>query len=106
MRIKRFYENIQQSELSVERVDEITEELDEFLSTLNSKEKYINSLITELNNYKNISDKSNDQIDDSIAALELVKKDLSNAFDKLDTTLQNFKSYTDEGRKYFYTETK
>ena len=29
-----------------------------------------------------------------------------NAFDKLDTTLQNLKSYTDEGRKYLYTETK
>ena len=62
MRIKRFYESEEQSELSVERVGEITD--------------------------------------------ELVKADLSNAFDKLDTTLQNFKSYTDEGRKYLYTETK
>jgi ABC-type transporter Mla subunit MlaD len=106
MRIKRFYENEEQSELSVERVGEITDELDDFLAILNDKDKYIDSLITELNNYKNVSDKGNDQIDDSIAALELVKKDLSNAFDKLDTTLQNLKSYTDEGRKYLYTETK
>ena len=106
MRIKRFYESEEQSELSFERVGEITDELDDFLAILNDKDKYIDSLITELNNYKNVSDKGNDQIDDSIAALELVKKDLSNAFDKLDTTLQNFKSYTDEGRKYLYTETK
>ena len=106
MRIKRFCESEEQSELSVERVGEMTDELDDFLAILNDKDKYIDSLITELNNYKNISDKGNDQIDDSIAALELVKKDLSNAFDKLDTTLQNLKSYTDEGRKYLYTETK
>jgi hypothetical protein len=76
MRIKRFYESEEQSELSVERVGEITDELDDFLAILNDKDKYIDSLITELNNYKNVSDKGNDQIDDSIAALELVKKDL------------------------------
>lgn len=106
MRIKRFYEGDEQSELPFERVGEITDELDDFLAILNDKDKYIDSLITELNNYKNISDKGNDQIDDSIASLELVKADLSNAFVKLNTTLENLKSYADGGRKYLYTETK
>jgi len=88
--------------LSTYLSDKLYQELD----ILNDKNKYLESLITELNNYKNLSDKGNDQIDDSIAALELVKKDLSNTFDKLDTTLSNLNSYKDEGRKYLYTETK
>jgi ABC-type transporter Mla subunit MlaD len=105
MRIKRFNEN-EQIELSSDRVGEIINEVEDFLDILNDKNKYLESLITELNNYKNLSDKGNDQIDDSIAALELVKKDLDNTFDKLDTTLSNLNSYKDEGRKYLYTETK
>ena len=105
MRIKRFNEN-EQIELSSDRVDEIINEVEDFLDILNDKNKYLESLITELNNYKNLSDKGNDQIDDSIAALELVKKDLDNTFDKLYTTLSNLNSYKDEGRKYLYTETK
>ena len=38
MRIKRFYESDEQSELSVERVGEITDELDDFLAILNDKD--------------------------------------------------------------------
>ena len=105
MRIKRFNEN-EQIELSSDRVEEIIDEVQDFLDVLSEKGKYLESLITELNNYKNLSDKGNDQIDDSISALELVKKDLSNTFDKLDTTLSNLNSYKDEGRKYLYTENK
>lgn len=31
---------------------------------------------------------------------------VSDTQDKIDTILQNMKSYTDEGRKYLYTENK
>jgi hypothetical protein len=63
-------------------------------------------LISELNNYKNKSDKGNDQIDDSIAALQVIRKDLENSADKTDTVIGNLQSYSDDGRKYLYTENK
>ena len=56
MRIKRFFEN-EQVELSNERADEIINEVEDFLDVLNEKNKYLESLIIELNNYKNLSDK-------------------------------------------------
>ena len=63
-------------------------------------------LISELNDYKNKSDKGNDQIDDSIAALQVMKKDMENSVDKTDTVIGNLDSYKADGRKYLYTENK
>ena len=93
-RIKRFNES------------EILVDLKELTSTLDDKKKMIDSLISELNNYKNKSDKGNDQIDDSIAALQVIMKDLENSTDKTDTVIGNLQSYNDDGRKYLYTENK
>ena len=66
----------------------------------------VDSLISELNEYKNKSDKGNDQIDDSIAALQVIKKEMENSVDKTDTVIGNLQSYNDDGRKYLYTENK
>ena len=104
-RIKRFNES-EQVDVSTERVDEILVDLKELTSTLDDKKKMIDSLISELNNYKNKSDKGNDQIDDSIAALQVIMKDLEDSTDKTDTVIGNLQSYSDDGRKYLYTETK
>ena len=104
-RIKRFNES-EQVDVSTERVDEILVDLKELTSTLYDKKKMIDSLISELNNYKNKSDKGNDQIDDSIAALQVIMKDLENSTDKTDTVIGNLQSYNDDGRKYLYTENK
>jgi hypothetical protein len=66
----------------------------------------VDSLISELNEYKNKSDKGNDQIDDSIAALQVIKKEMENSVDKTDTVIGNLEGYKDDGRKYLYTENK
>jgi methyl-accepting chemotaxis protein len=105
MRIKRFNESTE-VDISPERVEEITKELKEMTSILDDKIKTIESLSNEFDEYKNNSQKGNDQIDDSIFALQVVKKDLDDSLDKIDTILQNLESYTDEGRKYLYTENK
>jgi hypothetical protein len=81
-------------------------ELKELTSMLDSKQKMVDSFISELNDYKNKSDKGNDQIDDSIAALQVIKKELENSVDKTDTVVNNLESYKDDGRKYLYTENK
>jgi len=105
MRIKRFNES-EEVDISTERIDEIVKELNEISSSIKDKNKTIESLNSEFNNYVSDSQKGNDQIDDSIFALQIIKKNLDDTQDKIDTILQNMKSYTDEGRKYLYTENK
>lgn len=106
MRIKRFNENSEQVDISNERIDEISKELRDISSSIKDKSKTIESLNSELNNYVSDSKKGNDQIDDSIFALQIIKKNLDDTQDKIDTILQNIISYSDEGRKYLYTENK
>jgi hypothetical protein len=105
MKIKRFNEG-EQVDISSERVSEITDQLKDFTATMLDKSKYVESLLNELNNYKSESKKGNDQIDDSIAALQVIKKDVDDCNDKIDTVINNLMSYNDGGRKYMYTENK
>ena len=106
MKIRRFFEAEEQKDIATERVEEILKELKEFTSQLEEKSKITDSLETELSNYKNLSSKSNDQIDDSIAALQIIKKNVDDSIDKLDTVITNIRNYNEEGRKYLYTENK
>ena len=101
MRIKRFLENAQM-DISSDRVEEILKELKELTAYLDDKNKSVLSLTTELNNYKNKSQKSNDQIDDSISALQIIKNDFDNSISKLDTVINNITDYKQEGRNILY----
>lgn len=105
MKIKRFFES-DQLDISTERISEMMDELKDFIANIEDKSKTIDALGTELSNYKNNSTKSNDQVDDSIAALQVIKKDLDDCIDKLDTVVNNLDSYNTQGRKYLYTENK
>jgi ABC-type transporter Mla subunit MlaD len=105
MKIRRFNEG-DQVDISSERINEVLDELKDFTSLMDEKSKYVESLLNELNNYKSNSQKGNDQVDDSVAALQVIKKDLDNSLDKTDTVLTNLMDYTEKGRKYLYTENK
>lgn len=105
MKIKRFNET-EQIDISSERVDEILDNLKDFISLMDDKSKYVELLLNELNNYKSDSKKGNDQIDDSIAALQVMKKDIDSCVNQIDTTVNNLSDYNDSGRKYMYTENK
>ena len=105
MKIKRFNED-EQVDISSERISEINEELKDFAAIMEDKSKYVESLLNELNNYRSDSKKGNDQIDDSIAALQVIKKDVDDCNDKIDTVINNLMDYNDGGRKYMYTENK
>ena len=105
MKIKRFNES-EQVDISTERAGEIIEDFKTMLSSLDDDIKKVESYLNELNNYKSQSKKGNDQIDDSISALQIVRKNLDDSIDKVDTVINNFMDYNDEGRKYLYTENK
>lgn len=105
MKIKRFNED-DQVDISSERIDEILNEMRDFASAMNDKSKSVEALLNELGNFKSQSKKGNDQIDDSIASLQVIKKDVDDCMDKIDTVINNLVDYNDNGRKFMYLETK
>lgn len=105
MKIKRFIES-DQVDISPERVNEIIKELKDVSSTMDDKFVYTDELLNELNNYKNQSRRGNDQIDDSISALQMMKKDIEDCKDRLDTIINNLLDYNESGRKMMYSENK
>jgi septal ring factor EnvC (AmiA/AmiB activator) len=103
--LRKFNES-EEINISSDRINEINKELENFVYITQDKLKFVDSLINELNNYKNESNGGNDQIDDSIIALQVIKKNIEDSVDKIDTVVNNLKDYNDNGRKFLYTETK
>lgn len=101
MKIRKFNES-EQVDISSDRIAEITEELSDFSAIIIDKSKYIDGLLNELNNFKSESTTGNDQIDDSIAVIQIIKKDIDDCNDKIDTVINNLGDYNSNGRKYQY----
>ncbi len=97
--MKKFTENIQ--ELPFERIEVIIENIDELLDYLSDKDKWVSSTILELTSHQ-VDNVKNDQIDDSIMELEVIKMDFNNTYDKLSKVKENLSQYKDEKRKPLY----
>jgi len=104
MKIKRFNENIEKNEISTERVSEVVDLLKIIISDLNEKLDEYNLLAQEFSNFKNKTDKSNDQIDDSIIQLQIINKNLETVVNTTDNIIINLVNYIENGRKFLYTE--
>lgn len=105
MRIKRFNE-ADNTKLENEKAEQMIEQLEEFLAQMKDKQTSTDQMINILEAHSTPNDKSNDQVDDTVAALREVKKAVDQAIDKLDTALENLRSYAEEGSEFLYTETK
>lgn len=103
MKIKRFNEKMENN-ISIERSSQIIDELAIVISELDIRLNYVKSLENELSNYQSKSTKGNNQIDDSILNIQLVKKELENSISNIDTTINNFIDYIDNGENFLYTE--
>lgn len=101
MRIFKFNES-ELSEISPDRVSEIIENISTISNDVRQKQESIDALINELGNFKTSSKSSNDQIDDSISNLEILRKLLGDSLDKMDNVVINMKDYSKDGRKYLY----
>lgn len=102
MKIRKFNEADEQVDISSDRIAEIISELKEFASLVDSKGEIVEGISNELNNYKGASKNGNDQIDDSIANLQLIKKCVTECTDKIDNVIKNMSDYNENGRKYLY----
>lgn len=98
--LKPFFET--QSQLSPDRVSDIEDEMVKMAQFFKLKLESIDGLLNELNNFKSDSKKSNDQIDDSIANLQLISKSISDSLSKIDTVANNMKNYNEKGSQFLY----
>lgn len=101
MRIRKLHEMNELDEISSDRIDEINRGLNGISQYVIDKKEFIQSLIGELDKFGSMK-KSNDQIDDTIITLELVKKSIEDIISNLDVAEKNLRDYKENGRKYLY----
>lgn len=101
MKIKKFFEN-EMSEISGDRTNDIIDDLKSTVTFLNQKVENIDAYINEFGNFQNKTKSKNDQIDDSVSNLQLVRSSLIDSYDKLDNIILSLQDYNKSGRKYLY----
>ena len=96
--MKKFTESLQ-TEIEFEKIDDIGKEVNEIEDYISSKIKSLNDINNGLSRYKSKSRKHNDQIDDSVFTLQVLRNDLETCLDNLNKIQSNLFSYKDNGRK-------
>lgn len=102
MRIRKFNESGESTNISNERVDEIINELSSISSVIDEKSKIVSGLFSELESYRSKSKKSNNQIDDVSLNIDFVKVKLDESTTLIDNILGLLRDYTENGEKYLY----
>lgn len=101
MKIRKFNE-ADINDISVDRTNEIIEDLRKTIVFLEQKIENIDSYLNELGNFQNTKKSQNDQIDDAIANLQLVRGTLKDSITNLDNSTISLEDYNKSGRKYLY----
>lgn len=96
--MKKFTEAVQ-SEIDFEKIDDIGKELNEIEDYISSKLISLSNINNVLSRFKSKSVKYNDQIDDSVFTLQVLKSDLETCLYNLDKIQANLTSYKENGRE-------
>ena len=112
MKIKRFFENEVQgpegktdivNDISTERVEQIIKEIGSFSTNFEENLTKLKKFEEELSKYKSESNKSNDQIDDTVVTLQKVNKSIEqDVLNNLDSIANKLNDYINNGRNYIY----
>ena len=102
MKIRKFNEAEESIVLSGDRVEEIIQDLTSITTSISEKKKVINSIVSELENYRSKSNTSNNQIDDAYLNLDSIDVKLNDSIDIIDNVLVLLKGYSEGGEKYLY----
>lgn len=102
MKLKRFNEADKLVNISNERVEEIIDDLSLISDEIDSKSKDINKILNELEGYKSLSKKSNNQIDESVLNLDLIRVKLDESTSLIDNIRILLKSYQEGGSEFIY----
>jgi len=98
MRIQRFNESLVE-EMSFDKVQDIISGLKQTLDNISDKLSFIDSVNNDFDNFKSSSDRPNDQIDNSIFNIQIVKKNLESSIEKINDTISQLNDYIDNGRR-------
>jgi hypothetical protein len=102
MKIRKFNEAEDINDISPDRTNEIIEDLRKTIVFLEQKVENIDSYLNELGNFQNTKKSQNDQIDDAIANLQLVRGALKDSITNLDNSTISLEDYNKSGRKFLY----
>lgn len=101
-KFSKLFEEKEISDISNDRVSELISQLSAMSSDISQKVEFVDSLVNELDDFRRSSTSKNDQIDDCIANLQLMKKLLLDSLDKSDNVVIGIKDYEKNGRKFLY----
>lgn len=102
MKIRKFNQAEDINDISPDRTNEIIEDLRKTIVFLEQKVENIDSYLNELGNFQNTKKSQNDQIDDAIANLQLVRGALKDSITNLDNSTISLEDYNKSGRKFLY----
>ena len=102
MKIRKFNENADIIEISNEKVNSIIDDLSNIMSSVNKNKIYIETISNDLYGYRSSSKKANDQIDDTVSDLEVIKTKVNDMIGLIENAVKNLKDYNQNGRKYLY----
>jgi hypothetical protein len=102
MKIRKFNEADDINDISSDRTNEIIEDLRKTIVFLEQKVENIDSYLNELGNFQNTEKSKNDQIDDAVSNLQLVRSALKDSITNLDNSTISLEDYNKSGRKYLY----
>jgi hypothetical protein len=102
MKIRKFNEAEDINDISADRTNEIIEDLRKTIVFLEQKVENIDSYLNELGNFQNTKNSQNDQIDDAVSNLQLVRGAIKDSITNLDNSTISLEDYNKSGRKYLY----
>jgi hypothetical protein len=103
MKIRKFDEGMNDAvDISTERVSEVLLIISTLNSSVEDNHKIVDELYMELSKFKSKSSVSNDQLDDSVINLELLRSKLNDSLSVINKIEDLLNSYTEDGRKYLY----
>ena len=72
------------------------------MSSVNKNKISIETISNDLSGYRSSSKKANDQIDDTVSDLEVIKTKVNDMIGLIENAVKNLKDYNQNGRKYLY----
>lgn len=102
MKIRKFNETESMNDISQDRTTQIIEDLRKTIVFLEQKVENIDSYLNKLANLQNTEKSENDQIDDAVSNLQLVRSALKDSITNLDNSTISLEDYNKSGRKYLY----
>lgn len=101
--MRKFTENLKQTEISSERIVSINSELGAILTNIEQSLYEVRNIQSEVDTYREVENVSkNDQLDDSYIKMLEIINNFEETIAKIGTIQSNLDDYNNNGRQYLY----